>query len=96
MLSAAKRRAKAKEMPFDIAREDITVPELCPVLGIPIIVGTRRWQDSSPTLDRINPALGYVKGNVEVISARANRIKNDASAAELELVTIWIRRKEVK
>jgi hypothetical protein len=40
----------------------------------------------SPSLDRIDPSKGYVKGNVRVISARANLLKNDATVGELTLV----------
>ena len=91
MLSAARRRALTKGIPFGLRRDDVVLPEVCPVLGIPLRVNNRRWQDSSPTLDRIDPKRGYVAGNVRVISARANRIKNDASSDELERVARYIR-----
>lgn len=39
--------------------------------------------DHTPTLDRIIPKLGYVPGNVIIVSARANRIRNDATVDEL-------------
>jgi hypothetical protein len=42
--------------------------------------------DASPELDRIVPSLGYVKGNVLVVSRRANRIKTDATVEELQQV----------
>ena len=41
---------------------------------------------SSPSLDRIIPSLGYVKGNIRVISFRANTLKNNATLSELELI----------
>jgi hypothetical protein len=34
--------------------------------------------------------LGYVKGNVAVISHRANAIKNNATAEELQMVARWV------
>lgn len=40
----------------------------------------------SPSLDRIKPELGYVKGNIRVISFKANSIKNDASIEELRQI----------
>lgn len=54
-------------------------------MGIPLysMTGTRGGGPNSPTLDRIRPDLGYVKGNVIVISGRANRIKSDATIEEL-------------
>jgi hypothetical protein len=43
--------------------------------------------DNSYSLDRIDSNKGYVKGNVWVISRRANVIKNNATLEELELLT---------
>ncbi|MBB3990312.1 hypothetical protein [Croceicoccus naphthovorans] len=56
-----------------------------PILGIPIYIakGGRGGKDHSPSLDRIRPKLGYVPGNVIVISNRANRLKSDATIREL-------------
>jgi hypothetical protein len=72
-------------VPFTISREDIVIPTHCPVLGLPLFTmkGVQGGGDNSPTLDRIRPALGYVKGNIIVISGRANRLKSDASIKEL-------------
>jgi hypothetical protein len=42
---------------------------------------------NSPSIDRIDPARGYIKENIWVISHRANQIKSDASHEELKLVT---------
>ena len=44
----------------------------------------------SPTLDRIVPSLGYVPGNVVVISHKANSIKSNATAAEIRAVADWL------
>ena len=63
------------------------MPEFCPVLGIALQPNDKAGPiDSSPSLDRIAPSLGYVPGNVRVISFRANRLRADATAAELRLV----------
>lgn len=87
MINAARSRAKQKGLPFDLTIQDISIPESCPVLGIPLVSGQNGIQcDNSPTLDRIIPELGYVRGNVIVVSARANRIKNDANITELKQV----------
>lgn len=88
MLNSAKKRARIKGVPFDLTVEDLEFPEVCPVLGIPISRspnGGWHWP-SSPSLDRINPALGYTKDNIRIISFRANTLKNNASVKELELV----------
>lgn len=97
MLYDARRRAKAKCVPCSIRAEDIVIPESCPILGIPLIRNKSRdtnrssWSDNSPSLDRIIPSLGYVPGNVCVVSMRANRIKTDATAHELEAIAAYIR-----
>ena len=86
---AAKRRAKAKDLDFNITPDDIIIPQLCPLLNIPIIhtVGKGKRSDNSPSLDRIDNRLGYVKGNILVVSWRANFLKSDASLTELQLLT---------
>jgi hypothetical protein len=38
--------------------------------------------------------LGYVRGNVTIISNRANRIKNDASLDEVRKVVSWLETKK--
>lgn len=83
-----KKRATQKGIEFNLNIEDIPeIPLLCPVLGIEIKSNkTSSPLDSSPSLDRINPKLGYVKGNVRIISNKANRIKSNATANEVELV----------
>ena len=76
-----------KNIPFNIDPADIQIPEMCPLLGIRLQVSKRHHSPNSPSLDRIIPAKGYVKGNIHVISYRANDIKNDASLAELQTLT---------
>ena len=85
---AAKRRAKTKGLDFDIEVSDIIIPQLCPLLNIPIIHQTGKGCRSphSPSLDRIKNHLGYVKGNILVVSWRANFLKSDATIEELELL----------
>jgi hypothetical protein len=80
----ARRRARESGLRFSIKREDIAVPSVCPALGIRITIGKRR-SNNSPSLDRIIPSRGYVRGNVRVISDRANRLKSDLTPAELRM-----------
>lgn len=89
LLRWAKGRAKTKGLPFDISESDIRIPSVCPVLGIPLFKGTGKLTDNSPTLDRIDSTGGYTKGNVLVVSARANRIKSDATIEELLKVALF-------
>jgi|ERR1700676_3662823 len=92
MVRRAKHRAKILNLPFDLTPDDINIPETCPIFGIKLQVATGRHDDSSPALDRIIPELGYVKGNVMVISQRANVLKRDASLEELQMLVDGLRR----
>lgn len=94
MLKAAKYRAKKEGLPFNLTIDDIVIPEICPILGIKLnlkfpskgggIRGDNIKNYDSPSLDKIIPSLGYVKGNVWVISYRANTIKNNCTFDEIE------------
>ena len=82
------KRAREQDIPFNLTVHDVPeIPEYCPVLGIELKANTVAGPlDSSPSMDRIVPALGYVVGNVRIISNRANRIRADATADELRRV----------
>lgn len=79
-------RAKAKKqnIDFNIEANDLVLPEVCPIFKIPLIKSTGRLSNNSPSVDRIDPAKGYVKGNVVVVSNKANSIKRDATIDELK------------
>ena len=79
----AHRRAASRGLPFSITMQAIVIPPVCPVLGIPIVLGEQR-SENSPSLDRITPRLGYVPGNVRVISDKANRLKGDRTLGQLQ------------
>ena len=87
MLNYARARAKDKGLPFNIDINDIVIPEVCPLLDIPLVLDNEIFADNSPSLDRLIPSLGSVKGNVLVISVRANTIKHNSSIDELMLLT---------
>lgn len=86
LFNNAKSRAKQNNLTFDIKIDDIVVPEYCPVYGMKLKVGKGKAHDASPSLDRKNPLIGYTKENIWVISHKANRIKNNASISDLELL----------
>ena len=83
MLILAKRRAKKKGLLFNLEHKDINMPILCPVLGVTLKTGLGKLAPESPSLDRINSSLGYVSGNVRIISHRANALKSNATILEL-------------
>lgn len=83
----AKSRANLRGLEFNLAKEDIIVPEICPVLGVLLEETT----DYAPSIDRINPQKGYIKGNIQIISNRANTLKNNATLEELEKLVKFLK-----
>ena len=85
---AAKQRAKVKGISFTITLEDVIIPNSCPVFGIPL---DHRDKHHTPTLDRKVNDLGYVKGNVQVISEKANRIKTNGTIEDFEQIISYMK-----
>ena len=83
-----KSKCKREEIPFDLDITDIVIPSHCPILGMAITPnhGRQGYYPDSPSLDRINPKGGYLKGNVRIISNRANMLKSNATAEEMRLI----------
>lgn len=90
ILCGIKARAKRHNIPFDLAHEDIVVPSCCPVLGIPLRIGDGFAADNSPSVDRIIPAVGYVRGNIRIISHKANTIRSNATLEELKMLVKFL------
>lgn len=83
LLERARSRARRRGLPFALHRDDITMPACCPMLGIPLRLQGPR-SANSPSLDRLDPAQGYVPNNVRVISDHANRLKGDRTLSQLK------------
>jgi len=94
LLKLAKDRARKQNVPFDLTEEDIELPEVCPVLGLKLEKGIKHPCDQSPSIDKIKPDLGYVRGNIKVISFRANTLKRDASIEELKAILKYMEENE--
>jgi hypothetical protein len=95
MWLCAKDRAKRQGVPFNITTADVLelirkCEGVCPVLGIPFEIGIDRPMPGSMTLDKFIPSLGYVLGNVQVISFKANAIKTSATTEEVGKVYHWM------
>ena len=75
---------KADNIEHTISKHDIIIPDKCPYLDVPL---TRlHGQGQLPTnasIDRIDNSKGYIKGNIQVISKLANRMKNHATKEQL-------------
>jgi hypothetical protein len=89
LYSSAKHRAKIKNIPFNLELSDLPpIPEKCPVLDIPILInkGPSANNGNGPSLDRIEPNLGYVRGNIRIISHRANTLKSNGTLEEFRKI----------
>lgn len=85
MLRIVKSSAKRKGLAFNLTIEDIIIPTVCPVLGIELFKDGSKGAHT-PSVDRIKPELGYVKGNILIISLLANRIKTNATVEQINAV----------
>lgn len=91
MYADARKRAKKKGIEFSLLIEDIHIPEQCPVLKIPLFQGDGGRIDNSPSLDRVDNDKGYTKDNIQVISQRANALKNNGSIWEFEQIIEYMK-----
>lgn len=87
MLSNAKRRAVCKGLPYDLCEDDFEIPEFCPVFRERLEPKHRDW---APSLDRLIPSLGYIAGNCQVSSRKANIINNNATGSDIMKVAVWV------
>lgn len=75
-----KQDAHKRGHEFNLTIEDFALPEKCPILGIPLQFhfDSKIYPDT-PSMDRVDNLVGYLKGNVRVISWKANRYKSNMS-----------------
>lgn len=95
--SRLRGQAKRKNLPFDLTVEILlaAIPTnlRCPVLGYDLVFGGRKLSPDLASVDRKAPSLGYVKGNIAIISWRANRLKCDCvDPRELQRVVNYMKR----
>ena len=90
----ARRRARSEgwECNVDIEYLKSIWTGVCPITGVELQIGQAK--DTIPdtyraSLDRLDSTKGYVKGNVQYISFRANNIKTDSSFEEFEQIYFW-------
>lgn len=91
---SAKVSAASRGREFDLEITDFVIPTHCPVFGFEMHPGDGARTDASPSVDRIDNTRGYVKGNIQIISWRANRLKCDATADELQKLVDYMRREK--
>jgi hypothetical protein len=96
MLSNAKQRARRAGIEFDLNPEDVTIPDICPVFGVPLERTRSNEWTTSPSIDRFDNTRGYVPDNIVVVSRRANILKKDATVEELRLLADWAEAEQKK
>ena len=101
MRGGAKPRAKEKGIEFDLPTyKDLPkCPDKCPILGIPLIVGSGKkggGTNNSPSLDRIDNNKGYIKGNIQIISRKANQMKNNANFEDIRRLYLFMKKQKSK
>jgi hypothetical protein len=99
MWNSAKNRAKKENIPFTLRLEDLIAlkfPDKCPIFNIPLKQNKQFHKDYSPSLDRIIPELGYVKGNVAIISWKANSLKSNGTIDDFLAIITYLRKHQVQ
>jgi hypothetical protein len=89
----AKQRSKEKNLPCDVTSKYLLalISTHCPVFGTEFVFrGLGVTCPESPSLDRLDSSKGYVKGNVVVISSKANAIKNAYGSKDIAAVAEWL------
>lgn len=96
LLLWAKYRHAKRWLPgdFDLTLSNVSFPEYCPALGIKLCYEAQPSKGAydAPTVDRIDSKLGYTVNNVQIISRRANNIKNDGTPEEVMAVALFMKR----
>lgn len=95
ILNSTRSRAKERGIEFNLEIEDIIIPDICPVLDIPLKFSDKGREENTPSIDRLNNDLGYIKGNVHIISWRANRLKNNQTIVEVRAILKYMEENEL-
>mgnify|MGYP003421634926 CR=1 FL=1 len=97
LVAAARVRSRAKQIPFTLTAEDIAALQAvinagkCELSGATFVLDGPRGP-LSPSLDRIVPARGYVRGNVRVICHALNAALGDWGEDALRpIMEGWLR-----
>ena len=91
LFHGCKSRALRKGLEFTLTVEDIKIPDKCPVFNTPFEKGT----DYAASVDRIDSSKGYTPDNIQIISRRANLLKNDGKLEEFEKLVTFLRNCEI-
>lgn len=93
LLWRTRANSKIRNIECSISVEDIVIPERCPILDIELGPIGGKNRNNSPSLDRVDNSTGYVRGNVRVISNRANTLKGEMSINDVERLLTYMKAK---
>lgn len=85
LLSRCRKRARNKGISYDPCINNLIIPTHCPYLNIELDYECDTYNKNMASIDRIDPELGYVEGNVQIVSMLANQMKSHATKEELVL-----------
>jgi len=97
-LQRLSRKCEKLGLPFNLTVEHMETLKVdkCPILGVELdyqfsgrATGSGKLAANCWSIDRIIPELGYVVGNVQIISMRANELKRDATLEEMKALGEW-------
>lgn len=93
VLNKSKYRAKKLNKLFDLTEEYFNfLPIICPILEIPLTYhSSKKANPNSFSLDRIDNSKGYIKGNVRIISYRANALKLNSAKEEIQKIINYVK-----
>ena len=98
-------RAKKENIPFNLDIEYFIdkdtkpdgqktgYPDYCPIFGIKL--NHEEGSDNRASFDKVLPELGYIKGNVQIISYKANRLKSNMHIKDFEKFIEYIKNNTV-
>ena len=90
LYDSAKSRSTKNGREFTLLLEDIVIPDICPVFNVPLVEKT----PYAASIDRKDSSRGYTKDNIQIISLRANILKNDSTLQELEQLVSFMRKSQ--
>ena len=82
-LQQLRRNAKKRGFEFSITKADLLpLPTVCPVFGTPLIYSGEGGPNAA-SIDRSDSAKGFVRGNVVVMSNRANHLPPEQNGVHI-------------
>jgi hypothetical protein len=96
VIYSTRSRAQRLGLEFNLKESDLSIPERCPILDIPLYFTEGVQTKNTPSIDRLDNTKGYTKDNIWIISLQANRMKTDAGRDELLKFAFWIYKTQMK